>query len=252
MGGRLTIAPPAQWCVRAATVTGASHRARDEAGQDAVAHRLLDDGRVAIAVADGAGSAPLSAEGSQAAVAAALDALAAGVGLGEAFEAAAAALAHGDDDPAVRATTLLVAVAGPDVIDIGQVGDGHVVIRRTNGVDGADGVDRAYEIAGAVDDEREYLNETTFLSSPRWRDELFTAEVPATDVDAIALMTDGLQLVAIELATSTPHPGFFDPLVGWASSADANDDDLAEFLSSPRLAERTDDDLTIAIAVRPS
>lgn len=246
MGGRLTIAPPAQWWVRAATVTGASHRARDEAGQDAVAHRLLDDGRVAIAVADGAGSAPLSAEGSRAAVAASLDALAAGDGLAEAFEAAAAALALDDDDPVVRATTLLVAVAGPDVIEIGQVGDGHVVIRRTNGVD------RAYEIAGAVDDEREYLNETTFLSSPRWRDELFTAEVPATGVDAIALMTDGLQLVAIELATSTPHPGFFDPLVGWASNADANDDDLAEFLSSPRLAERTDDDLTIAIAVRPS
>ena len=65
-------------------------------------------------------------------------------------------------------------------------------------------------------------------------------------------MTDGLQLVAIELATATPHPGFFDPLMRWASSDDANDDELADFLASPRLAERTDDDLTIAIAVRSS
>ena len=225
--------------MRAASVTGASHQQRNEGGQDAVAHRALDDGRVVVAVADGAGSAPLSAEGSRAAVDAVIDAVAGGAALDEAFDAAAAALG---DEPADRATTLLLVVLSHETIDIGQVGDGHVVIRRLDG---------SYEIAGAVDEAREYLNETTFLSSPSWRDELFTATLPANEVDAVAVMTDGLQLVAIELATSTPHPGFFAPLLAWAASEDADEGDLVQFLSSPRLAERTDDDLTIAIAVRP-
>jgi len=231
MDGRLTK-------VRAATVTGASHRARDEDGQDAVATATLADGRAVIAVADGAGSAPRAAEGSRHAVAAAIDAIGRGASIEEAFAAAARSL--GDDAPAERATTLLVAVIGGDALAVGQVGDGHIIVRRLDG---------SYDVVGPVV-EREYLNETSFLSSPNWRDSLFTASIDAADIDAIAVMTDGLQLVAVELATTTPHPGFFDPLFAWAASDDAADEELAAFLASPRLAERTDDDLTLALAVR--
>ena len=68
--------------VAAVTAAGASHLRDNTPNQDAVAHRLLDTGRgqvVVIAVADGAGSAPRSDEGSNIAVTTAVAALSRGV-----------------------------------------------------------------------------------------------------------------------------------------------------------------------------
>jgi hypothetical protein len=232
MGSRLEL--ETHWRTVAATVTGASHRERDEDGQDAFAITSLDDGSVVVAVADGAGSAELAAEGSAAAVRAATEAIAHGASMPDAFEAAAASLG---EDATRRATTLLVAVLRDGEVELGQVGDGFVVLKSGAGYDVA--------VPAPV---REYLNETTFLSSSGWRDDLRTATVEG--VEAVAVMTDGLQLVAIELATNTPHPGFFDPLFSWAEGDGADGMQLQEFLLSPRLAARTDDDLTLVLATR--
>lgn len=203
--------------------------------------RRLDDGRVVAAVADGAGSALRSDEGSAAAVAAAAEAVRDGADLPGVFEAACAALGEEPAERAERATTLLVGVLDDQRLAVGQVGDGFAVIRR-NGI---------YGIVGEVDD-REYVNETVFLSSSSWRDHLRVTTIDAAAVDACALLTDGLQLVAIELATATPFAGFFDPLFAWlGSGADtAPDEELAAFLASPRLAERTDDDVSLALIRR--
>ena len=70
------------WRVAAATAAGASHLRDDIPNQDAVAHRVIEigDGAVAaIAVADGAGSAPRSDEGSRIAVATAVAAVVRGI-----------------------------------------------------------------------------------------------------------------------------------------------------------------------------
>lgn len=235
MGGHLTVTASC-WRSVVASTAGSSHRAVGDTCEDASAVRHLDDGRVVVAVADGAGSAARAAEGSAAAVVAAVDALCAGTAIDEAFDAAARSLG---DDPADRATTLLVAVFDGDVLTVGQVGDGFVVVRR----------DGAYDVVGEPV-EREYLNVTVFLSSPSWRDHLEVTTLDATAIDAVALLTDGLQLVAIELASSTPFAGFFDPLFAWVGGGDASDGELAEFLASPRLAGRTDDDLTLALLLR--
>jgi serine/threonine protein phosphatase PrpC len=63
------------WRVLGASVVGVSHVAHGTPCQDAHAHRLLPGGLLAVAVADGAGSASRSDEGAKAAVEAALDAL---------------------------------------------------------------------------------------------------------------------------------------------------------------------------------
>lgn len=70
-----------RWRVIGASVQGASHRAKpiSISCQDAHNYRLLPDGTVLIAIADGAGSASRSAEGASLAVGRALDALEAGL-----------------------------------------------------------------------------------------------------------------------------------------------------------------------------
>lgn len=239
MGGRLTLA--SCWRAVCASATGSSHRARDEAGQDAVLLRSLADGGLVVAVADGAGSAPLAAEGSALAVAAAVASVEMGLPLPDAFAVARDSLGDDDEARSARATTLLVAVVRDDVLEIGQVGDGFVVVRRDGG-----------ELDVAVRaPEREYLNETTFLSSAGWEDDLRVDALDARDIDAVALSTDGLQLVALDLAAGgAPHPGFFLPLFSWAAGDEPSDAELAAFLASERVAERTDDDVTLALVVR--
>jgi hypothetical protein len=238
MGGRLTIA--SRWRSVAASVTGSSHRARGEPCQDAVVVRDLGSRGLAVAVADGAGSACRADEGSMLATCVAIGALDAGASVEDAFELARASLGT-EQLAAARATTLLVAVIDDArCARVAQVGDGFVVART-----GAD-ADASYSVVCAGP-EREYLNETTFLSSARWRDDFRVDDV--NDVEALALLTDGLQLVAIDLATTTPHAPFFDPLFEWAASEDASETELAAFLGSDRVSARTDDDLTLALVV---
>jgi hypothetical protein len=235
------------WGAIAASVAGAGHRARDIECQDACAIEV-HEGALLLAVADGAGSARLAASGSSIAVAVAMEELRVraaddlcGARLVDVFAAVRAALApHADDDPSTslgdRATTLLVARVSGDAVVTAQVGDGAVVVRR----------DGALEVLCPVD-RGEYLNETCFLTSASWEDELRVGAGPAAGIDGIAGLTDGLQLVAFDMATGEPHPPFFDPFFSFAS-ADGSVDELVSFLGSDRVAERTDDDVTLAVA----
>lgn len=207
---------------------------------------VTDEGGLLLAVADGAGSARLAAEGSRRAVDAAMVALGQGLDLCDVLAHARCALEPTDDETADgvvlgdRATTLLVVrvdeVGG--VIETAQVGDGAVVIRT----------DGELEVL-AADAKGEYLNETCFLTSERWAEEARVARRPLDGVDAMAALTDGLQLVALDLATGAPHGPFFAPFFAFTAS-DGEVGALEQFLGSDRVAERTDDDVTLAIAVR--
>ena len=233
------------WRAITSSVAGSGHRARGIGCEDSSRVEVRDDGTLLIAVADGAGSAPMAAEGSVRAVEAAMEALRSGAELDVVMEAARAAL-----EPVIsgerlgdRATTLLVvrAPAGGGVVETAQVGDGAVVLRREGG---------DLEVL-AADAKGEYLNETCFLTSDRWRESLRIERVPSDGVDGVAAMTDGLQLVAFDLSTGVPHAPFFAPFFSFVAG-DGEAEGLATVLGSERVGERTDDDVTLAVAARVS
>ena len=256
MGSRLNpelVAAPdglLEWRVVAASVAGTSHVEGSLPCQDAHATAVTDEGLLVVAVADGAGSAPRGQDGARAAVEAAVASVrgAAGApgrdGVRNGILAARDAVlaAAGDDDPRLLATTLALLVADHGVVVAAQVGDGCIVVRT-----GAD-----LHLVGPVE-RSEFLNETCFVTSSGWEDDLRVdvVERDGTDasvLDAVAVMTDGLQLLALDLAAGSPHPGFFGPLFDWASGEGADDDELARFLCSERVCARTDDDKTLVLA----
>lgn len=223
---------------------GTAHRQRDLVCQDASAGLVTESGRLLIAVADGAGSASRADVGASAAVAAAMDhvsrigAVNPADAVRGAVDAARAALfERATEDIGDLATTLIVLVADAEQLATAQVGDGAVVIRRHG----------LYEVVGPAE-RGEYLNETCFLTSEGWDHDLRVDAVEIDGVDACAAMTDGLQLLAFDMTTGKPHPGFFGPLMDWTASATAEPDELESFLASPRVCQRTDDDKTIVLA----
>lgn len=239
----------APWSAVGASVTGSGH---GEIGcQDAHRVEVLPDALV-IAVADGAGSAPLSATGAalaaRRAVSAALEHLILASTPEQVVTSALLSARHALDDAAVRrgcsvsdlATTLLVAVLSDGVLATAQVGDGAVVALTGDGLELVDGVDRG-----------EYLNETTFLSSGSWHQASRISVRDASDVTALAVMSDGLQSLALDLGTDEPFAGFFEPLWTWMRSVDGPVEahrELTRFLGSERVQSRTDDDITLVVA----
>jgi hypothetical protein len=195
-----------------------------------------------IAVADGAGSAPRAAEGSQLAVAAAV--YWAGRGITDPASILSRARtclrtwAGGTDAMRDFATTLSVAILNQRTLRVAQVGDGAVVV-----LDDAGGLDLL-----RASDDAEYLNETVFLTSRHWREQLACATRPARGISGVAVLSDGLQLLALDMGAAQPHAGFFNPLFDFAADADASADELATFLASPRVSARTDDDSTLVLA----
>ena len=238
---------PATWRTVGASVIGTSHTERALPCQDANEIVFNSAGMLIVAVADGAGSARRADEGAAAAVAAAVaylgdpdpkvEPLTAQVM--QAVEVARRAVFDlaVDGDLHDLATTLVVVAATATELAAAQVGDGAVVMRR-NG---------EFEVIGPAQ-RGEYLNETCFLTSDGWEDDLRIDCVTLAGIDAFAAMTDGLQLLAFDLATGSAHPGFFRPLFDWAASPDAAREELETFLGSPRVCERTDDDKTLVIA----
>lgn len=248
-------AAPQLWRVLAASVAGSGHIERDAPCQDAHRVAVTAAGDLVIAVADGAGSASRSDEGARVAVDAAVAYLVDAVGEAgagtDADEAAVrAAVAAARDavhaaadadacDPRDLATTLAVVVATGDRVIAAQVGDGAVVLQREGG---------ELEVLGPVD-RAEFLNETCFLTSTGWEDELRVDVAPATGLAGVAAMTDGLQLLALDMAAGAAHAGFFAPVFAWAAGGEGSDDELAGFLASERVCARTDDDKTLVVAV---
>lgn len=253
-----------KWCVVAASVRGTSHEKAGQLCQDAHQwEKLLEDVLVA-AVADGAGSATLGKVGAIVASQTAVETIRASVGartsaslqplpedeqelqllLTNALEAAKAAV----EAEAIAcsmtardlATTLILVVATPDLIAAAQVGDGVAVAS-----------DREGHIIALTEPQRgEYINETTFLVSPNALDTVKVNLWRGATAN-IAVLSDGLQMLALEMANGKPHRPFFSPLFNFMAAvtdeAEAKEQ-LVAFLRSPRILERTDDDLTLLLA----
>jgi hypothetical protein len=207
-----------------------------------------------IAVADGAGSAERSAEGSRAAALTATTFIADRLHsarpdrpeawnglLKEALKEARSALEQlAGADLKSLATTLLLAIATPEWLATAQVGDGGIV-----------GEFRFDELrVFSQPGEAEYINETVFLTSPDFLKHGHYTVSAAEDLTGIAVFSDGLQLLAMQYTENTAHKPFFVPVFEFASRPNSTVEELAEFLRSERVCERTDDDKTLSIAVR--
>ena len=260
-----------EWIEACARATGVSHEAAGQPCQDAADSRTVPYGMqkktpytVILAVADGAGSAERSDEGSRLAVESALDIIESELRprrgkrprrrgtrnltrfLAEAFAGAAEALAKKaqQDGTDVRqyATTLLIAVAVGDVVAAGQTGDGAIVARTGD-----------QEYRTLITPQRgQYRNETTFITEPRSAPQIVAEK---TAVDRLVLFTDGLEGLVIVQADGSPHAPFFNGLFRWIERQNGDRKAIRDgleksLLKAPRTRSKTHDDLSIAVACR--
>lgn len=238
------------WTTTGASVKGTSHEQQGTECQDAHAYHH-DDQTLILAIADGAGSATHGGTGALLATTAATSYLAGALGrrraprvlkrvlqqtvehTRRAIEQTAIARGH---DVKHYATTFLAAVLQRDYIGIIQMGDGAIIIQ-----DG-DGTLRVL----TTQQEREYVNEVTFLTCSTYHDELRISVLRARRLRAVCLVTDGVETLSVRRATNTPHPGFFNPLLNNPVSPEQ----LVALLTSPGACDRSDDDKTILLATK--
>ncbi|MCC7359688.1 MAG: protein phosphatase 2C domain-containing protein [Anaerolineales bacterium] len=248
----------AGWRVLGASVVGTAHRRADKPCQDAHAYRVLGDGALLV-VADGAGSSAYSDEGARLAADTALAALVEAVQLGWPsgeqiwrliFESVYAQARQAVLDRAAQtganareyACTLLCAALSADLLVVAQLGDGLAVAATGPGE----------WFVAAAPQRGEYANETYFLVQPQAVSHV-AVSVYAEGIESLAVMTDGLLRLVLDVPSVTPHAPFFNPLVSFAHAAPHDhqaNDQLADFLNSDRVSARTDDDKTLVLAVR--
>jgi len=139
------------------------------------------------------------------------------------------------------ATTLILMIVTPNFAAAAQVGDGAVVIGDTEGG----------FVTLTKPQSGEYVNQTNFITSS---DALSALQINVWqgDVAQVSGFSDGIQMLSLKLPDYIPYKPFFLPLFqamrDSADEASANEQ-LIEFLNSSRIAERTDYDLTLLLAV---
>ncbi len=142
------------------------------------------------------------------------------------------------------ACTILGAIVGPASAAFFQVGDGAIVYS----------IPTQNEYLLAFWPERgEYENTTCFATQADVLQHIQFALIKNT-VSELALFSDGLQRLALSYQTRGPHQPFFGGLFPLLRSAKTVDllhmnEQLAQFLDSPRVNDRTDDDKTLILAV---
>jgi hypothetical protein len=254
---------PGDWRYVYASIPGVAHRASGAECQDTCAVQWLEalDGTplLALAAADGAGSAAEARAGAELAcqtlLAECAARLAPAPGADWTRTAAETLIEHIQAvlgqraDAAGRpirefACTLLGAVLADDRALFLQIGDGAIVI-------------------GAGDDYRpvfwpqagEYANETYFITDAGAGARLEFATLTEPVVE-IALLTDGLQTLALRYQTRQAHAPFFRPLFQRLRAAPEPGRPpelqaaLERFLDTPALNQRTHDDKTLILATR--
>lgn len=245
-----------RWQVVSASVAGTSHEKREQPCQDANRWEILPEGILVAAVADGAGSAILGDVGSRVAVDAAIEAIRQHKEtllandavwydiLLAALKATRMAVETESEKQQVElrdlASTLILVVAMSEMVIAVQVGDGAAVV--------GDREDRIFPLT--VPDSGEHINETTFLISENAL-EAAQVKIWRGKLAHLAMFSDGLQMLALKMPLGLPHNPFFLPLFQFVAAAAESEDaqqQLESFLRSPRVTQRTDDDLTLLLA----
>lgn len=235
----------------ALSVTGSSH-VRSGRGCDDACRLRYAGGAWHVVLADGAGSAPRSADGSRMAVATASSWLqknpvtAADSDPERHLRRCLSAVhrrivAHarvGGRDAHEYATTLLVAVVRPGLALSVAVGDGALVVRDPSG---------DYQTLSR-EEKRGAANVADFVTDAdhQERARFNRLEGPLA---AVVGVTDGLEPLAFT-PDRIPFAPFFDPLLACVAEhppGEANRK-LGAFLTGDRIRSATDDDLTLVLA----
>lgn len=148
------------------------------------------------------------------------------------------------------ACTLIVAVVAQDAAAFFQVGDGFAIVGpRSEPID---------EYCWVFWPEPgEYANMTRFLTDAQVENHLQHAAL-LCGIDEMALLTDGLQNLVLDLKERVPHAPFFSRMMAPLRSRpdhgriDSLSAALATYLDSSPINERTDDDKTLVLASRRS
>ncbi len=243
------------WRIVGAKALGTSHVKTNQSCQDAFAYHSLPHALI-ISVSDGAGSAAKAEVGAnvlaRVSVNFLIEHLAAGTPNTEAiwqetiqqtFQAARTALeAQADSDLRDYAATLMVVVVTDQWTVGGLVGDSVAVV-----------MNEAEEMTVLCTPQKgEYANTTNFLSQPNILAVLEVQARPERSM-GVAVFSDGLHSLAVNLAQNKPHVPFFKPLFAFVAAIDdqlAADEQLTLFLNSERVNARTDDDKTLVLARR--
>lgn len=207
-------------------------------------------------VADGAGSAACGGQGAELAIEAAASFLVTKLAERElalsdelAVECVAAVreqlyAAASKDGRSARdfACTFLGVISSVHGTVIFQIGDGGIVLDVGNGLE--------VPIPPMIG---EYANMTRFVTDEDAIARLATHATTRTAL-RVAAFSDGIQRLALNMASNTAHEPFFSPKFAIVAKATIEQEDalrlaLESFLNSAEVNERTDDDKSLALAV---
>ncbi len=250
------------WKVIGQSIIGTSHIASGKFCEDAVKYAILnegsDDEMLVCCVADGAGSAShaqwaasyaahkviefatLQLSHAEELTESLIYALAEDIYDGLQQEADANGVALNE-----YSCTLLGCIATSEQTAFFQVGDGAIV--RDDG--------SGFYTTVWWPENGEYQNSTSFLIDDSSFSNLNVAII-YEQLNEIAIFTDGLQLLTLNTESRAVHQPFFSDLFGYLRQATDSgkitvlNRKLAEYLSSPNINNRTDDDKTLFLATR--
>lgn len=248
------------WRVIAASVPGTSHVATGDSCQDSCLGLVETHPNrpplLSMFVADGAGTAAHGREGAKLAIEASSVFVARMFALPEfrvdnelavecvkaVRECIYAQAEQKGHKPRDYACTFLGVVSTDQETLAMQIGDGGIVLDVGNGLE-----------VPIVPMTGEYANMTNFVTDEDAIDVL-VAQVFPSKAYKVSMFTDGIQRLAMNMATSTAHEPFFLPFFRVLSTAASQQEDILQsalvaFLNSPSVNERTDDDKTLAFAV---
>ncbi|MDP3013446.1 MAG: PP2C family serine/threonine-protein phosphatase [Candidatus Subteraquimicrobiales bacterium] len=249
-------------CVRASAI-GTAHLATDKKCQDANEVLFTKDSSgeaiLGLVASDGAGSAERSDEGSQLVCKEFVGIVAKYFADGGTFtqinselldawtngiqEAIREKAASSESVPRDFACTFLALIVGQSSAIAAQIGDGAIVI----------GCDGLYETV-IWPQSGEYVNATYFITDDSFISNLHVTRIDRP-IDEAAIFTDGIQMLALHYATQTVFEPFFRPMFDRLRKEPPGEcydlnESLAEYLISPLINERTDDDKTLILATR--
>ena len=238
------------WKLVHGSVTGTLHAQSGQPCQDSCAGSVAGSTLFAVC-ADGAGSADLSHLGAKAAVECLMEKAASLESaptrdqienwVDETRARVVQTAAANDTTPRQLASTLIIAIVGKSWAAFAQIGDGVIVF------DGPEGYDLAF-----WPDNGEYANTTRFLTDDDYRANL-RIEIIEREVTELAMLTDGLQMLALDFSEAKVHGPFFRPLFRTVKNGPDEQtltESLLDFMDSKRVNDRTGDDKTLLLATR--
>lgn len=253
-----------RWRTAFASVIGTSHTKTDTPCQDASGCSVLEtpDGAeiLLVAASDGAGTASRSEAGASLAVRLFLDAFGKAALSEPSLRTIDRAFVDGwlsdfqdsvrrlsdDEGHSVReySCTFLGAVIAGTAAAYVHIGDGAIIV----------GDEEPGEYNWVVWPQHgEYANQTHFLTQEDAAEALvFETGKP---VDEVAVFTDGIERLVLDLSTNTVHSPAFRSIFAWLARTEPDrsgcaSDALIAYLGSDHINRRTDDDKTLVMASR--